>query len=61
MDQALIEHKTPRKLVTQKEHIMDQYPDVFEGIGQFPGKPYHIQIDPKVSLKQTPCRMVPVH
>ena len=61
MDQASIEHKTPRKLITQKEHIMDQYPDVFEGIGQFPGEPYHIQIDPKVPPKQTPCRMVPVH
>ena len=47
MDQASIEHKTPRKLVTQKEHIMDQYPDVFDGIGQFPGEPYHIQIDPQ--------------
>ena len=54
-------HKIPKKLVTQKEHIVDQYPDVFEGIGQFPGEPYHIQIDAKVLLKQTPCRMVPVH
>ena len=61
MDQASIEHKTPRKLVTQKEHIMDQYPAVFEGIGQFPGEPYHNQIDQKVLPKQTPCRMVPVH
>ena len=51
MDQASIKHKTPRNLVTQKEHIMDQYPDIFEGIGQFPGKPYHIQIDPKVPPK----------
>ena len=59
MDQASIEHKITKKLVTQKEHIMDQYPDVFEGIGQFPG--YHIQIDPKVPPKQTPCRMVSVH
>ena len=59
MDQASIDHKTGKKLVTQKEHIMDQYPDLFEGISQFPGEPYHIQIDPKVPLKQTPCRMVP--
>ena len=61
MDQASIEHKTQRKLVTQKEHIMDQYPDAFEGISQFPGEPYYIQIDPKIPLKQTPCRMVHVH
>ena len=30
MDQASIEHKARKKLVTQKEHIMDQYPDVFK-------------------------------
>ena len=61
MDQVSMECKIPKKLVTQKEHIMDQYPDVFEGIGQFPGEPYHIQIDPKVPPKQTPCRMIPIH
>ena len=30
-------------------------------LSQFPGEPYHIQIDPKVPLKQTPCRMVLIH
>ena len=25
------------KLITSKEMILQQYPDVFEGIGQFPG------------------------
>ena len=49
------------KLVTSKEQILTSYPDVFEGIGRFPGSPYHIQIDPNIMLKQTPCRPVPVH
>ena len=40
---------------------MARYPDVFEGIGKFPGKPYKIQLDPKVPPKQTPCRPVPIH
>ena len=48
-------------LVTSKEQILSGYPDVFEGIGRFPGQPYHIQVDPNVTLKQTPCRPVPVH
>ena len=37
------------------------FPDVFEGIGKFPGKPYEIQLDPKVPPKQTPCRLIPIH
>ena len=49
------------KLVTRQEHIMAQFPDVFEGVGKFPGKPYKIRLDPKIPPKQTPCRPVPVH
>ena len=49
------------QLVTRQEHIMAQFPDVFEGVGKFPGKPYKICLDPKISPKQTPCRPVPVH
>ena len=49
------------KLITSKEQIMTQYPDVFEGIGKFPGPPYKIQLDQSVSPKQTPCNLVPVH
>ena len=52
---------TDNQLVTRKEHIMARFPDVFEGIGKFPGKPYEIQLDPKVPSKQTPCRPVPIH
>ena len=37
------------------------YPEAFDGIGCFPGPPYHIQVDPHITPKQTPCRPVPVH
>ena len=40
---------------------MEQYPDVFEGIGKFPGPPYTIYLDPSIQPKQTPCRPVPIH
>ena len=40
---------------------MVRFLDIFEGIGKFPGKPYKIQLDPKVPPKQTPCRPVPIH
>ena len=43
------------------EQIIARFPDVFEGIGKFSGKPYKIQLDPKVPPKQTPCRPVPIH
>ena len=49
------------KLVTSKEQILHEYPDVFEGIGSFPGHPYQIQIGPSVTPKQTPCCPIPVH
>ena len=49
------------KLITTKEEILEHYPDVFEGIGNFPGPPYSIQLDPSIPPKQTPCCPVPVH
>ena len=49
------------RLITKKEQIMARFPDVFKGIGKFPGEPYKIQLDPKVPPKQTPCRPVPIH
>ena len=49
------------KLVTSKDQILCKHPDVFEGIGSFPGPPYHIKLDPSVSPKQTPCCPIPVH
>ena len=49
------------KLITSKGQILQSYPDVFEGIGYFPGPPYHIQIDQSVTPKQTPCIPIQVH
>ena len=42
------------KLITSKEQILANYSDVFHGIGCFPGPPYHIEVDPSVTPKQTP-------
>ena len=57
----LIKTQNDDQLVTRQEHIMAQFPDVFQGVGKFPGEPYRIQLDPQVSPKQTPCRPVLVH
>ena len=54
------QHSQP-KIITQKEQIKELYADVFEGIGCFPGKPYHINLDQSVTPAQTQCRPVPVH
>ena len=43
------------KLITSKEMIMREYPDVFQGIGIFLGPDYHIQLDPSIPPKHTPC------
>ena len=55
-----VKEKGP-KLITSKEMIMWEYPNVFQGIGKFPGPDYHIQIDPSMPPKQTPCRLIPIH
>ena len=52
------------KLITGKEMILQEYPDVFQGIGKFLGADYHIQIDssiPSIPPKQTPCQPIPIH
>ena len=49
------------QLITRKEEILARFLDVFQVIGKFSGKPYQIQLDPKVPLKQTPCRPIPIH
>ena len=49
------------KLVTSKDETFVAYSDVLDGIGCFLGPPYHIQVDPSDSTKQTPCQPVPVH
>ena len=43
------------KLITSKEQILGNYSDVFDGIGCFSGPPYHIQVNPSVTPKLTPC------
>ena len=35
--------------------LLQQRTDVFDGIGCFPGPPYHIQVDPSVTPKQCTC------
>ena len=52
---------TVPKLVTSQDQIMHEYTDVFEGIGKFPGPPYHIHVDSSVTPKQTPCRPIQIH
>ena len=34
---------------------------MFDGIGCFPGPPYHVHIYLSITSKQTPCQPVPVH
>ena len=42
-------------MITSKEQILSSYPDIFEGIGRFPGPLYHIQVNPNITPKQTLC------
>ena len=49
------------KLITSKDQIMIQYPDVFEGIGKFLEPPYTLHLDPSIQPKQTPCQPVSIH
>ena len=51
----------PMAIIKRKADIKNFYTDVFEGVGHFPGEPYHTQIDSKVPLKQMPVRPVAVH
>ena len=56
-----MKHHKPHKMITSKDQIMRQYPDVIDGIGKFPGPLYTIHLDPSIQPKQTPCRPVPIH
>ena len=49
------------KLITSKDMIPQEYPDVFQGIGKFPGADYYIQIDSSIPPKQTPCWPISIH
>ena len=48
-------------LVTSKDDIIRYFPEILEGLGKFPGEPYHINVDPSVPPKHLPARPVPVH
>ena len=47
--------------VQSKEDLKTLYPNIFNGIGKFPGEPYTITLDPNVRPRQMPHRPVPVH
>ena len=49
------------QLITIRNEILDANSDVIDGIGCFPGPLYHIQFDPSVTPKQTPCWPISVH
>ena len=44
------QHK-PHKMITSKDQIMRQYPDVFDGIDKFLGPPYTIHLNPSIQPK----------
>ena len=50
-----------KQLVTSKDDIIKYFPEILEGLGKFPGEPYHINVDPSVPPKCLPARPVPVH
>ena len=43
------------------DQIKEKYGDIFEGLGKFLSRSYHINIDPTVPLKRVPCKPVPIH
>ena len=51
----------PNSPLTSLDEIKVQYKEIFEGIGTFLGKLYHINTDPSIPPKQLPCRPVPIH
>ena len=48
-------NNAPQQSLTSLDEIKVQYKEVFEGIGTFPGKPYHINTDPSIPPKWLPC------
>ena len=61
VETTLTKKQQASKLITNKDQIMAQYPDVFEGIGKFLGPPYTLHLDPSIQPQQTPCWPVPIH
>ena len=44
-----------------KQHFLDVYCDVFNGIGKFPGNPYKFQLKPNAKPTRHAPRKVPIH
>ena len=44
-----------------KQDFMRFFPDCFQGLGKFQGEPHHIEVDPSVPVKMTPCRPMPLY
>ena len=61
MSTNTVQKQDPVITITSKEEILLKYLDVFDSIGRFPTLPYHIQVNMNITLKQTPCRPVPIH
>ena len=62
MDTQMPKHRNEApKLITSKDQILHEYPEVFDGTGNSSGPSCHIQINPSVTSKQTPCHPIPVH
>ena len=47
-------------LPTTKEYILHEYADVFKGVGNLPGGPYHIKLKDSYKPVQHPPRSVPL-
>ena len=60
-EQELSQKLETPKTITCKEDIQKYFPDVIDGLGTFPGKPYHINIDANIPPKQLPARAIPIH
>ena len=61
MSTDTVQKSDPNIMITSKEQILSSYPDIFEGIGGFPGPPHDTQFNPNITLKQTPCQLVHIH
>ena len=44
-----------------KQAILEVYPDIFSGIGKFPGDPYKFQLKPNAKPMRHAPRCVPIH
>ena len=60
-DQTNTVKKQGPKMITNKDMILGEYPDVFQGIGKFPGADYYILINSSIPPQQTPCQPIPIH